>query len=211
MEIDDFEPDFEECGGRDPDPVEESAIADIEKFFNENAKEIFYSRQLEIKFEKKYYHWITNRAIRTLIGLGKIKCERRKIASGGEINLLWEKGFRYYRRSASKVLRMVEEYAAPNITASIGLQGEFMVLEGFARFQYLMKGRNINEYKNKKWAGSEHNLDFIFEKEGKGFGVEVKNTLGYMDHEEIKTKINIYEYLHPSLTRLDAKNPHNRL
>ena len=34
-----------------------------------------------------------------------------------------------------------------------------------------------------------HNLDFIFERDGLTYGVEVKNTLGYMNDREFKTKI----------------------
>ena len=36
---------------------------------------------------------------------------------------------------------------------------------------------------------SAHDLDFIFEKEGEAYGVEVKNTLGYMDYRELDAKI----------------------
>jgi hypothetical protein len=196
MEIDDYEPDYSELEEYFyPDSAEESAKAEIISFFNGHPEGVFYSRQLEIRFERKYFHWITNRAIRALVGLGKIKSETRKIASGGEIHLLWNRGFRYYRRAAKAILNLVEQYAAPNITASIGLHGEFMVLEGFARFEFVMRGRNTNNYKERQWPETSHNLDFIFEKEGTAYGIEVKNALGYMDHKEMKKKIEICRFL----------------
>jgi len=34
-------------------------------------------------------------------------------------------------------------------------------------------------------------MDFIFERDGQAYGIEVKNTLGYMDREEFETKIRL--------------------
>lgn len=90
---------------------------------------------------------------------------------------------------------MVEEYANPNIGGAVGLHGEFMVLEGFARFQFVMHGRNTREYSGRSWVETDHNLDFIFERDGAAYGVEVKNTLGYMDYKEFQTKIRLCHFL----------------
>ena len=40
-----------------------------------------------------------------------------------------------------------------------------------------------------------HDLDFIFEKDGVGYGVEVKNTLGYLDVDEFVTKIRLARHI----------------
>lgn len=58
-----------------------------------------------------------------------------------------------------------------------------------------MEGRNTREYGGKSWAETDHNLDFIFTRDGVGYGVEVKNTLGYMDYEEFETKIRLCQFL----------------
>jgi len=97
--------------------------------------------------------------------------------------------YRYYRREAARVVSLVEEYAAPNIGAALGLQGEIMVLEGFARKQFVMHGRNTREFGTRSWLQSDHDMDFIFERDGLAYGVEVKNTLGYMELSELRTKI----------------------
>jgi hypothetical protein len=89
----------------------------------------------------------------------------------------------------------VEEYADPNIGGAVGLHGEMMVLEGFARSEFVMRGRNTREFSGKCWTGSEHNLDFIFERDGKAYGIEVKNTLGYMEYEEFQLKIRMCDFL----------------
>lgn len=77
----------------------------------------------------------------------------------------------------------------------MGLHGETMVLEAFARNQFLMRGRHSREYEGKIWDLSEHDLDFIFERDGIAYGVEVKNTLGYMDNREFLTKIKLCQRL----------------
>jgi hypothetical protein len=93
------------------------------------------------------------------------------------------------------VVALVEEYADPNIGGAVGLHGEFMVLEGFARSEFVMRGKNTREFSGKTWTETDHNLDFIFEKDGQGYGVEVKNTLGYMEYEELQTKVRLCQFL----------------
>lgn len=65
------------------------------------------------------------------------------------------------------------------------------MLEGFARHEFVMKGRNARSYGEKEWTRTDHNLDFVFARDGLAYGVEVKNTLGYMDQEELRTKIEM--------------------
>jgi hypothetical protein len=70
-----------------------------------------------------------------------------------------------------------------------------MVLEGFARSQFLMKGRNTRRHGEEEWKKTEHDLDFIFERDSVVYGVEVKNKLAYMDYEELTTKIKMCKVL----------------
>jgi hypothetical protein len=191
-EIFDFLPERAE---RPPDPVEERARAELVSFFDGNRDRVFFSRQLEVRYEKDYFHWVTNRALRDLRESGLVRSEKRTLRSGGEITLVWHRSFRYYRRAANSVIELVEEYADPNIGGALGLHGEAMVLEGFAREQFVMKGRAVREYDGKAWVESEHNLDFIFARDGRSYGIEVKNTLGYLNDGEFKLKIRLAKEL----------------
>ena len=185
---------------RPEDSRELHARSKLREFFLLNREQVFFSRQLEVQNEDSYFHWITNRAIRRLRDEGVIRGETRILrATGGEINLVWNRGYRFYRRSASRLVSLVEEYADPNIAAAVGLHGEMMVLEAFARFQFVMRGRETGAFAGKRWAESNHNLDFIFERDGQVYGIEVKNMLGYMEYQEFKTKIRMCEFLgiHP--------------
>lgn len=109
--------------------------------------------------------------------------------------MLWHKSYRYFRRTATRLIELVENYSDPNIGAALGLHGETMVLEGFARSEFVMKGRHTRKYAGKEWIRSEHNLDFIFERDSVVYGVEVKNTLGYMDYKEFSVKVELCEFL----------------
>jgi hypothetical protein len=126
-----------------------------------------------------------------LISSGEIQDERRPLATGGTIHLLWHRGYRYYKRDAARLTQLVEEYANPNIGASLGLHGEAMVLEGFASLEFVMRGREVRAFGGREWTETEHDLDFIFERDGLAYGVEVKNTLGYMDQRELRTKMRL--------------------
>ena len=164
-------------------------------FFDERRQQVFFSRQIEVLYEDTYFHWITNRALRNLIETGNLQTEQRRLASGSTVKLMWHRSYRYYKRSAADVVKLVEAYADPDIGAELGLHGERMVLEGFAEAQFIMRGRNTNIFQEKMWTESRHDLDFIFEKDGITYGVEVKNTLRYMDYEEFQIKIRLCQQL----------------
>src|SRR6266850_2308528 len=107
-----------------PDPVEINARESLRDFFERNHQRVYFSRQLEVQNEDRYFHWITNRAIRDLEAEGVILSERRNLSAGGTIKLLWHRRFRYYKREATKLVDLVNDYSAPNIGAALGLQGE---------------------------------------------------------------------------------------
>ena len=181
---------------RKPDRFEKAAEERLVGVFEKERKRVFYSRQLEIMFEKDFFHWITNRALHSLLARKMILSEKREMEGGGGINLYWNKDFRYYRRAAKDVVSLVEEYADPRIAGALGIHAELMVLEGFAKGEFVLKGRNCRAFGGETWFASEHDLDFIIERDGVAFGVEVKNTLGYMDYGELKTKIEVCKKLH---------------
>lgn len=52
-----------------------------------------------------------------------------------------------------------------------------------------------NEWRGAKWTQTNHDLDFIFEKNGIFYGVEVKNALGRIERDEIDVKVSICRHL----------------
>lgn len=170
---------------------DEAAVDRVQRFFDENRQRVFFSRQVEVLHEGEWFHWIINRALRELVDSGEIRTERRTLSTGGSIHLLWHRSYRYYKRDAARVAGLVEEYSHTDIGRALGLQGEALVLEGFASNQFVMHGRDTRQFDDAEWTETEHDLDYIFERDGVAYGVEVKNTLGYMQREELDTKIRL--------------------
>jgi len=194
VDWDDF--DFEEPqleGGSDE--YESAACETLAKFFELNHAEVFFGNQLAVQNEDKFFHWITYRAIGHLVANGIVLTERRKMSIGSEIKLVWHRKHRYYKRDAKRVVGLVDEYGSPNICAAMGLHGEQMILAGFARKQFVLREHNTRRFLDRQWTETDHNLDFIFERDGKAYGVEVKNTLSYMDRKEFEIKMLLCETL----------------
>ncbi len=177
------------------DPAEERAREDLMILIEADQEQVFFSRQLEVQYEDKYFHWITNRAIRDLENEGYVKSDKRKMKTGGDIKLYYHKGFRYYKRSANNIVALVETYSDKDFGESIGIQGELMIQSGFAGCQFIQMGTETRTYNGKTWTETEHNLDFIYERDGISYGVEVKNTLSYMDKVEFDIKIELCQHL----------------
>ena len=96
----------------------------------------------------------------------------------------------------------MNRYSSAAGDGTLGLQGEHLVLAAFARARFLLLGESTREHQGRDWSETEHNLDFIFEKAGASYGIEVKNTLGYMDLEEFVIKVRMC--LHLGLTPVFA-------
>ncbi len=67
-EYDDF--DIEDVYERPPDPQQTSARESLGAFFEEHREQVFFSRQIEVQNEDRYFHWVTNRALRELVDMG---------------------------------------------------------------------------------------------------------------------------------------------
>jgi hypothetical protein len=61
--------------------------------------------------------------------------------------------------------------------------------------KFVLMGEEANSYGGKTWGATKHNLDLIFERDGVAYGIEVKNTLGYLDVSEFVTKIKLARHI----------------
>jgi hypothetical protein len=185
----------EEREERPVDPQEERAVETLRAYFEENRERVFASRQMEVLFEDRYFHWITHRALKALAEEGTIVLEKRVLSHGAPINFVWHRSNRYTRRQLKEVQELVERYSHQDFTAALGNTGELLVSDGFSRFGFLQRGRNARAWREKRWTKTDHNLDFIFERDQRVYGVEVKNTLPYIHDSELKTKMEMCKYL----------------
>lgn len=179
------------------DKVEIDATEALRRLFEKERERVFYSRQLYVLHEDHFFHWVTGRAVRNLVDEGQIITEARPLRHGGEIHLYWHKSFRYYKRFANSLVALVNEYANPEFGKLLGYTGEMLVFHGFARSGFIMESEHseTRSHGSRRYEETEHNLDFIFKRDGKFYGVEVKNTLTYMEYREFKIKIDMCEEL----------------
>ncbi len=179
----------------DIDPQESRAVDALRDFFSQNTENVFYSRQLDVIFENRFFHWVTHRAVKDLLAEGFIKSERSLLSHGSEIVLYWNAKYRYPKRKIGEIKGIVDQFSAHDVSRSNGDNAEALVLDGFARNQFLMLGRETNAYKGVVWNDTEHDLDFIFARDGRVYGIEVKNRLQYMNRDLFEIKIEMCKHL----------------
>lgn len=177
------------------DPIYLSCLHDVKEFFLKNPDGVYYSRQIEVQFEQTYFHWITNRALRELADSETLKSLTCKLSFGGIVKLYFHKSNRYYKRGVKRVIELVEAYSHSDVTRSVGDTGELLVVEAFCRNGFNLLGTEINSHNKITWEDTGHDLDFLFERDGQYYGVEVKNTLSYMEKKEFNIKVAMCRHL----------------
>lgn len=185
-------------GERPQDPKTQKLKRILLTQLESDRDKVYYQRQLEVIYEKQYFHWITDRAIRELENERLILVEWWPIRIGlysDEIKIITSRRNRYFRRNAKEIASLIEEYADPAVTQDIGFMGETLFKLAYAASGFCLVGENTNEFDGKKWIKTNHDIDFIVEKRGKLFGCEVKNTLGYIDKREMETKLQLCKFL----------------
>jgi hypothetical protein len=179
----------------DAEANEEAARERVKAIVNENRDAIYYSRQIEIMLEKEFFHWVTNRAIRSLAESGFLKITKAPLEYNRTINLITHKSKRYITRDAAPIVGLVKRYSQQIVSEALGERGESLTLEGFASIRFVMEGRGARQHNGAAWEATAHDLDFIFSRDGQTYGIEVKNTLSYIEKPEFLTKIAMCEHL----------------
>lgn len=155
----------------------------------------YYKRQIEVLFEDKYFHWVTHRIVDELLKEGFLKEIRVPLKTGSEAIFVIRHGVRYYKRGINKSVKLIEWYSDPKVNEARGRWCEHLVEFMFYRLRFEIIDRNSNKFGNRVWTQTNHDLDFIVEKDGIAYGVEVKNTLPYMERDEFDIKLKICNHL----------------
>jgi hypothetical protein len=195
-----YEPDLdprelEQADEPEHDTYVDQAKEELVAFFDQRAQSVFYQRQLAVIFEGKYFHWITARALSELVQEGLISSETELLKAGvtpsGFITIYRANGYRYWKREAEEIVRLVSQFSEQTFTTGLGSQGEMMFDAALPTVGFMPKGRNVNSYNGNTWTETRHDLDRIFERDGISYGTEIKNTLGYIEKRELDTKIRM--------------------
>lgn len=184
--------DYEQSG---PDSYFLEAQKQIREIYERDKQSVYYVRQMQIKFEKEYFHWITNNALLQLEKFGYLKDIRITREKGTSTRYFIHKSNRYPMRRIRTMEKLIEEYSDDTITRSCGHRAEDLFCTGLALKGFLPKAKKVSSYGGVKWEKSGHDLDFVFEKDGVVYGCEIKNTLGYIRKEELEIKLEMCEHL----------------
>ncbi len=182
-----------EVGPRDA-KVDE-AKAKLLAHFEANPKGVYYEHQLEIIFERQFFHWITGKALHELTAEEKIASELMTLPGPVPIRFYHRKSHRAWRRQAKEILALVAAFSNEDFSRGLGRHGEQMVDAALPRIGFVRLAREAKTYGDKIWVETGHDLDRIYRYEELVFGMEIKNRLSYMDLADIGMEIRICKHL----------------
>jgi len=192
---DDGEPPATAGPPRRRDPVLDLAKQEFRTFFATNSSSTFYERQLQVKWESRFFHWITARALNELAREGHIAAENQLLPGIGVIRFFRSREHRYWKRQAAEILELVREFSHSDFTRALGQHGEGMFDAALPRGGFMPRGNNVRSYGGRTWTATGHDLDRVFEADGIAYGVEIKNTLSYIPFNELSLKAKICQFL----------------
>jgi len=192
-EPDEEGPDEEEERPRDAQ-IDVAKVSLMRDLFAVKPDDVFYQRQVEVLFEKPFFHWITAKALHELAAEGQIMTEERQ-HPGFRMNLFWSPKNRYWKRRATQIENLVLRFSDSEFTRGLGHHGETMFDAALPQAGFMPVAKNVRSYDGRTWTKSRHNLDRVFVKDGLPYGIEIKNTLGYMDREELEIKLDMCRHL----------------
>lgn len=165
--------------------------------FEGDREAVYYTRQLEVMHEKRFYHWITNSALKSITG-SVIKRIVRELNYEGHVltaHFYTHRLNRYPMRKINILENLIHSFSHSMITRSCGNRAEILFSSAFAGRGFTHRGPGVSEYNGKKWEETGHDLDYVFEKDGRAYGCEIKNTLPYIEKGELAVKLNMCAHL----------------
>ena len=177
------------------DAYVEQAKPELLAFLNSHRERVFYLKQLQVLFEKPYFHWITAKALYQLEADHEIQSVIAESPRGTRVRLFFAKGHRYWKRQARRLLELVDEMSEPQLAMACGEHADVLFFSALTARQFMALDQDTRTYNGKTWEETEHNLDFIIERDGIAYGCEVKNKWDYIDRDELLLKIDLCAYL----------------
>lgn len=172
-----------------------AAQEELKLLFAENPRKAYYIRQLQVRLEDRYFHWITANALEGLFKIGRLKEERVASARGGmSTRFFTHPQNRYTKREIKKTQDIIEEYSRPEVTASCGVRAETLFCAGLAQKGFMPTGEKVRSFKGKTWDKTRHDLDFVFARDEVDYGCEIKNTLTYIPKDELDIKLAMCQF-----------------
>jgi hypothetical protein len=190
MSYDDYEADWsEQFMPRDLkiDEVKEELLTSL---FANDPSGVFYQRQVEVRYEKRFFHWITGKALNELAEEGRLSAITRDYPNI-KIRFYWMRNNRYWTRRANVIEKLVLSFSNQQFTNGLGRHGETMFDAALPQGGFMPHAKNVRVWNEKRWTKTNHDLDRVFSRDGVHYGIEIKNTLSYIDRFEMRTKLEM--------------------
>jgi len=181
---------------RPRDPTVDRAKDALRAHFRDNATSVFYQQQVCVLFEDPFFHWITVSALQELTAEGRLLREQVALPGGTyPLNVYRVPSHRNWRRQARRMVERVAHYSSSDFARAVGRQGEVMFDAALPRYGFVPRARDVREWQGRRWEQTEHDLDRVFEADGRFYGVEIKNTLKYIPKAELEIKMAMCRFL----------------
>lgn len=144
--------------------------------------------------KKIFFHWVTYNATKTLLDRGILIEHKVAMGTGQPISFITHRANRYPKRNINDMTKIIKEYSQDHITRSCGHRAEDLFCNALALRGFMPIQKKVKEFNNLKWDKTGHDLDFLFEKDDITYGCEIKNTLGYIEKEELEIKIEMCNF-----------------
>lgn len=190
----DPEDDEENEEERVPDKYFLKVQKEIEELYDRDRESVYYLRQLQVKYEKKYFHWITYHAINELYNFGYLKDFRTAKTKGTSTRYFFHKSNRYARRKINEIEKIIREYSQDHITRSCGHRAEDLFCNALAMRAFMPMSKKVKNYNGREWKKTGHDLDFVFKRDKIAYGCEIKNKLSYIEKDELERKLDMCDY-----------------
>lgn len=190
----DYEEEYEEYPR---DAAIDAAKVKISEFFNNHRTTVFYITQLQVTFEREFFHWITGKAIAELVQQEKLKdayaflTENRK----SRVRFVFHPNCRSTTRQISRKTKLIRRFSAEPVGRSSGKYAEMLFSRDLSMNGCKFIAKDATEYNGRKWEKSDHNLDYIFELDSRPYGCEIKNRFEYISRKEMETKSELCRFL----------------
>jgi hypothetical protein len=122
----------------------DEAKDELENFFNNHLDNVYYIRQLEVLFEKKFFHWITARAISELIDKGFLKVQEEVLIGATRVKFVFHHRVRYFKRLVRRNIRIIRGYSEHTIARACGRQAEVLFCNALLRRGFSLVAENTN-------------------------------------------------------------------
>jgi len=156
---------------------------------------VFYKKQIQVIFEEQYPHDVTGKAVNELIEDKFLKAETRAFGKNMHAIFVYRHNVRYKAMAIKIRTKILERFSDDEVNDGVGKYAEILFGHMFERNQFKIIGRHTNTFRGKTWSKSNKNLDFIIEKDGISYGVEIKNTFDYMPQDEFEEKLDMCQFL----------------